>query len=87
MLKFFLRIGENGAVSPFYRTIAYFQQQIGIVEIIDHNQVIHKIYFKKPFCSRFLTPQIQNHLINLPDRSSQVDLLQYLVDNVSFYQK
>ena len=66
-------------------SIEFYRELIGTVEI-KRNKELSKIYFQKPFLSKYLTKNIKDDLIYKVNRNSNKERLEYMFYNVSRYK-
>ena len=63
----------------------FYKSLVGTVEINREGE-ISKIYFKKPFLSKYITPHIKEHLIYSANRNSDQERIEFFLYNIDLYQ-
>ncbi|KAL4442528.1 hypothetical protein ABPG74_006930 [Tetrahymena malaccensis] len=65
----------------------FFKNFVGSVEIKDQHDILKKVYFQKPFYTKYLTPDIKKHLVYESDRDSDTERLMFLIDHATYYEE
>ncbi|EAR93160.2 cation channel family protein (macronuclear) [Tetrahymena thermophila SB210] len=65
----------------------FFKNFVGSVEISNQHDILKKVYFQKPFYTKYLTPDIKKHLVYESDRDSDTERLMFLIDHATYYEE